>query len=99
MIVLDIAASAFIGLLAGALLAVVGNIVGGTPTRILITTVASAVIGAGLGVVGVIRSGRPGEKPARRVPYVAVLRDASSDDQDGRTLVHRRNGMGEAVRG
>jgi hypothetical protein len=57
--------------------------VGGTPTRILITTIAGAVIGAAVGVVAVIRSVRRGERPVRREPYLAVLRGASHNAEGG----------------
>jgi hypothetical protein len=77
---LDIATTAFIGLLIGALVAVVGNIVGGTLTRIFITIIASAVIGAGVGIVWVILRVRRGEPSPRREPYLAVLRSETEKE-------------------
>lgn len=95
---LNIATTAFIGLLIGALVAVVANIVGGTPTRMLITIIASVVIGAGFGIVWVIRGVRYGERPAQREPYLAVLWGRSTGDRDGWREICRCNGRHEVAR-
>jgi uncharacterized membrane protein YfcA len=66
---LDVATGAFLGLLGGGLVAVLANILGGTPTRMAITVAAVAAAGTALGCVWAFRrKRRQGYRP--RVSYI-----------------------------